>query len=119
MRSDALKFLAAAQRGGTTYDLVILDPPPRFRRGGRTDFVAGSGYGPLVAKCLTVLSPDGLLLAGLNSLSVDDGRFEEMLMEGSERAKIPVGVVERIGPGGDFPDGGDRPLARFVLVKPR
>ncbi len=119
MRSDALKFLAAAQRGGTTYDLIILDPPPRFRRGGRTDFVAGSGYGPLVAKCLAVLSPDGLLLAGLNSLSVDDCRFEEMLMEGSERAKIPVAVVERIGPGGDFPDGGDRPLARFVLVKPR
>ena len=117
MRSDVDKYLKKEQRAGVEYDLIILDPPPRYERPGRRDFLASRGYSSLVARCLGVLGPDGLVLAGLNSMAVDDGRFEEMLDEASAMSGRVLSPIASIGPGPDFPPCDERPVARFRLCE--
>ncbi|MBW2704601.1 MAG: class I SAM-dependent methyltransferase, partial [Deltaproteobacteria bacterium] len=102
---------------GDLYDMVILDPPPRFNRPGKRDFDAATGYKHLVARCVELLAPGGALFAGLNAMYVKDDDFEKAVMDGMRGTDINPDLLERIGPGADFPPGGDRPAARFLLVR--
>lgn len=116
LKSDVVPFLNRVARGRARYDLVIVDPPPRFRRPGGRKFDAKEGYGRLVARCLKVIEPKGMLLAGLNARAVDDEGFERHLDEAASSTGIALEILERIEPGVDFPkaaSGG--PRARFAL----
>jgi 23S rRNA (cytosine1962-C5)-methyltransferase len=122
LRDDAIRFLNRAARGSGRYDLVVLDPPPRFTRPGGKAFDANRGYGRLVARCLGVVERGGLLLAGSNALGrEDDGELERAVVGAAtnSRYRYRVEIVERVGPGGDFPLAPERPTARFVLCRVR
>lgn len=116
LKSDVVPFLNRTARGRARYDLVIVDPPPRFRRPGGRKFDAKEGYGRLIARCLKVIEPGGVLLAGLNARAVDDKGFERHLNEAASSTGIALEIRERVEPGVDFPtatSGG--PRARFAL----
>ncbi|MCP4677460.1 MAG: class I SAM-dependent rRNA methyltransferase [Deltaproteobacteria bacterium] len=115
MRADAIKHLARAVKGKGRYDLIVLDPPPYSQRPGNRSFKAKTGYARLVARCMEILAPGGLLLSGLNAKGVSDHEFEGMLEEAGLIAKKKLEIMEIIGPGKDFPPGANRPLARFAL----
>jgi 23S rRNA (cytosine1962-C5)-methyltransferase len=115
MRDDAIRFLARAAKGTGRYDLVVLDPPPRFDRAGGRTFDARNRYGQLVVRCLGVLDDGGLLLAGANFFGEDCGELERAVLDAARSANRGVGVVERIGPGADFPPAPERPVGRYVL----
>jgi 23S rRNA (cytosine1962-C5)-methyltransferase len=117
MHGDALEFLKRGAKGKGRFDLIVLDPPPRFDRPKGRSFNAHNSYAPLVARCLRLLSQGGLLLAGLNALYVCDDRFAEMIQEGGALAGRKIQVVEELGPGDDFPISADRPAARFSIVE--
>ena len=116
LNSDAIKFLRRATAGAGRYDLVILDPPPRFKQSGRNDFNARTGYARLVARCMMLLEPDGYLLAGLNALTVNDEAFNDMLIEAGTLARRETQTLKSLVPGCDFPYSPDRPSARFELI---
>jgi 23S rRNA (cytosine1962-C5)-methyltransferase len=113
--SDAIRFLNRTARGRGRYDLVVVDPPPRFRRPGGRRFRVHDGYGRLIARSLRVLDTGGVLIAGLNALGVDDGAFEGHLAAAAEETGARLRIVERIGAGSDFPATRNRPSARFAV----
>ncbi len=117
MKSDAIDNLNRSARGRGLFDLVIVDPPPRFRRRGGRGFDARDGFGRLVARCLRVLAPGGLLIAGLNARAVDDAALEQHIAAGATAADALLRPLEVIEPGVDFPRPSDRPTARFRLCR--
>jgi len=118
LTDDAIRFLNRAARGRGRYDLVVVDPPPRFRRRRRgARFDAREGLFRLIARCVKVVEPGGLLLVGLNTRAVDDQSFDRHLDEGAALAERELVPVERIGAGADFPSAAGRPIARFVMCE--
>jgi len=115
VRSDVEKYLKRRAATGGEFDLVVLDPPPRYRRPGRNDFVAARSYSGMLARCAGVLASGGKILAGLNSLGVDEERFDRILSQAAARIGGRFVVEELIGPGIDFPPCDERPVARFRL----
>jgi 23S rRNA (cytosine1962-C5)-methyltransferase len=116
LRADAFQFLGRAVRGKGRYDLIVLDPPPISKRAGRRRFRVETGYAGLAVNSLKLLDSGGLLLAGLNGSRVGDHAFDRMILDAAALAQKRARIVERIGPGADFPRCDSRPVARFVLV---
>jgi len=114
---DAIRFLNRTARGRGRFDLVIVDPPPRFKKRGGRGFHAREGYGRLVARCLSVLAPGGKLLAGLSALDVDEEAFVKHLADGAASRQVELRTVERIEPDVDFPPATGRPICRFALCE--
>lgn len=114
--SDVFKYLSRAARGPANYDIVVLDPPPKFKRQGSRLFHVKTGYTALLSKSLRVLSPGGTLLAGLNYTAIGDSGFLELVQRGLHSASKKYESIEIVGPGRDFPYCPDRPTARFAVV---
>jgi 23S rRNA (cytosine1962-C5)-methyltransferase len=117
VEADAIEHLRRGARGRGRYDLVVVDPPGRFRRRGGRGFEAAEGYGRLVARCLRLLEPGGLLLAGHNTLQADDADLAAYVAAGAAAAPARLRLVEAIGPGPGFPSPSDRPVSRFRLYE--
>lgn len=117
MRDDGIRFLLRTCRGAGRYDLVVLDPPARFRRAGGRTYDTREGYGRLVARSLNVLDPGGLLLAGSSALRDRGDALERIVVGAATDAGIEAVVVDRFGPGADFPPAPERPTGVFALVR--
>ncbi|MBW2276063.1 MAG: class I SAM-dependent rRNA methyltransferase [Deltaproteobacteria bacterium] len=117
LKDDVIRHLNRAARGCGRYDLIVLDPPPRFDRAGGGTYRAREGYGRLVTRCLRVISADGLLLAGSNAFGRDAGELERVVLESTAEVGATVEVVERVFPGPDFPPAPERPTCMCVLLR--
>jgi 23S rRNA (cytosine1962-C5)-methyltransferase len=117
LRSDVFKYLARATKGKARYDVIILDPPPRSKRPGGRWFHAATGYAALAARCLELLAPKGVLLAGLNDKKATAAEFTRMLDEATEIARKETTLFSPIVTDPDFPASRDRPVGQFRLVK--
>jgi 23S rRNA (cytosine1962-C5)-methyltransferase len=117
LRSDVFKYLARAVKGKARYDVIILDPPPRSKRPGGRWFHASTGYAALAARCLELLAPKGILLAGLNDKKATVAQFTRMLNKATKMAKMETTLFLPIALDPDFPPSTDRPVGQFRLVK--
>jgi 23S rRNA (cytosine1962-C5)-methyltransferase len=117
LRDDAIRFLVRAAKGAGRYDLAVIDPPPRFERAGGKVYDALEGYGRLVTRCLNVIEPGGMMLAGSNAFGHDFAELERIAIEASASVGAHLEIVERLGPGPDFPTAPERPVGLFVLVR--
>jgi len=116
LRDDAIRHLTRAAKGAGRYDLVVVDPPPRFERASGKLVELATGYARLIARCVPILDSGGQLLLGANALTVTDAAFDAQIAEAAELSRSRLEVMERIGPGADFPPAPERPVARFVLL---
>lgn len=117
LRDDAIRFLARSAKGAARFDLVVLDPPPRFNRSRNRVYDARVNYGSLAGRCFKVLEHDGVLLAGSNALNSEGAKLERVLLETARSTGERVEVLGCIGPGTDFPPAPERPVGWFVLVR--
>ena len=116
-RKDVVRFLAMTARSEVRYDLVVVDPPPRFSRNSDWAFEAERHTGQLLAMCVEVCADEGAgVLIGSNALAVSDARFEEMIVEAEELSGRSLVAKEWVGAGPDFPKCPYRPAARFALL---
>jgi 23S rRNA (cytosine1962-C5)-methyltransferase len=116
-RCDALYYLkrAAGQQG--RFDLIVVDPPPRFKRRRQRDFLAHEDYGRLLAMCVAVLDDGGVILAGLNALKASDARLDEMIDQAATACGVCMEVTAELGAHEDFPPTPDRPTSRFRVLR--
>ncbi|MBN2714423.1 MAG: class I SAM-dependent rRNA methyltransferase [Deltaproteobacteria bacterium] len=116
-KCDVLYFLkrAAGQKG--RFDLIVVDPPPRFKRRKQRDFMAHRDYGTLLAMCVSVLADNGVILAGLNALRASDDRMSQMIEAAAVRTGRTIETVDELKAHMDFPPTPDRPTARFRVLR--
>jgi 23S rRNA (cytosine1962-C5)-methyltransferase len=115
----ALSRLSQLSASTALYDLVVVDPPPRFHQKSRIHFEAEKDYGHLLAQCFRATAgPGSHVLAGLNALTVSDKLFAAMVEEAAASTGMRLTRVQEVGSGPDFePPCPFRPTARFVLLR--
>ncbi|MBN2530363.1 MAG: class I SAM-dependent methyltransferase [Deltaproteobacteria bacterium] len=116
-KCDVLYYLkrAAGQKG--RFDLIVVDPPPRFKRRHQRDFVAHRDYHKLIALCIGVLAPGGTILAGLNALKASDEQMDTMIEAAAMESHSTITTTGDITAPPDFPSTPDRPVSRFRILR--
>lgn len=101
---DALKTLARFLDRGRRFNMVVIDPPA-FASGskGGKPWSSSKDYKELVAACLDVLEPNGLLIAACSTHKMSLNDFDNALAQGASSAGRVVKVIERQGLPVDFP----------------
>ena len=100
--ANAFDFLAAEERQGAQYDMIILDPPS-FTKSKSQIGDAMRGYKELHLRALKLLSPDGLLATFCCSHHVGAVEFGQMMVDASVDAKRAVRQITRYAQGADHP----------------
>jgi 23S rRNA (cytosine1962-C5)-methyltransferase len=102
---DAFKVLAKFEERKRVFDMVVIDPPAfasAAARGGKP-WSALRDYSELVAACLRVLAPGGLLVAASSTHKIGPAEFELALAEGAYDVGVQLQVIDRRGLPPDFP----------------
>lgn len=101
---DALKTLARFADRGRDFDMVVIDPPAfaSGTKGGRP-WSSVKDYRELVASCIELLVPGGLLIAACSTHKMSQGDFDGALAQGASSAGRVLKVIERQGLPVDFP----------------
>lgn len=99
---DVFAFLKSAERRGTQYDLIILDPPSFTRARGKIND-ALRGYRELHARGADRLAPQGVLATFSCSHHVSAGEFESAVADGLTDARCSVRILQRLTQAPDHP----------------
>jgi 23S rRNA (cytosine1962-C5)-methyltransferase len=102
IEQDVFQFLRAAEKAGTQYDLIVLDPPSFTKtKSGLRD--ALRGYRELHMRAFRLLSKDGLLATFSCSHHVSDAAFSETFTEALVDARRSARRVRRFEQAPDHP----------------
>ena len=100
--ANVFDFLKDEERAGTTYDLIVLDPPSFTRSKDKlTD--ALRGYKEIHLRALKLLAPGGLLATFSCSHHVGDEIFREVIADAAVDAKRTLRQLQRFGQAADHP----------------
>jgi len=101
---DTFKVLARFAERNRRFDMVVIDPPA-FASGskGGKPWSAVKDFSELVAACLDVLEPGGLLVAASSTHKMSTQEFETALGEGAARVGTELRIIDRRGLPVDFP----------------
>lgn len=103
VRKDAFEYLEIAKKKQNLFDAIILDPPSYSagKRGRSRRFSLRSDLPELVGLALDALASGGELVVAINYESISWQKFETLVLDNA----APRGkrVVQRWGPGPDFP----------------
>ncbi|MBS0659635.1 MAG: class I SAM-dependent rRNA methyltransferase [Verrucomicrobia bacterium] len=100
--ASAFDFLAGEEKRGSSYDLIVLDPPS-FAKAKGAMHDALRGYRDLHIRALKLLAPGGLLATFSCSHHLSDTLFREMVSEASFEAKRAVRLRETYRQAPDHP----------------
>jgi 23S rRNA (cytosine1962-C5)-methyltransferase len=102
IEQDVFQFLRAAEKAGTQYDLIVLDPPSFTRtRSALRD--AMRGYRELHMRAFKLLSKDGLLATFSCSHHVSDAAFSETITDALVDARRSARRLRRFEQAPDHP----------------
>ena len=102
IEQDVFQFLRAAEKSGTQYDLIVLDPPSFTKtRSGLRD--ALRGYRELHMRAFKLLSKEGLLATFSCSHHVSDAAFSQTVSDALVDARRSARCLRRFGQATDHP----------------
>ncbi len=99
---DAFEALRGAASRGTTYDLVVVDPPSFAHRADDVER-ALRAYGSLAELAMAVTRPGGTLVQSSCSSRVGLDELEQAVIDAAWRSGHQVRIVERTGHAVDHP----------------
>lgn len=99
---DVPEFLVAAKQAGSTYGLIVADPP-NFAPSARSTTAAMQSYVRLHESCCSLVSAGGYYVAASCSSHVRMADFVETVREGGRRARRVLTVLEQNGAPPDYP----------------
>ncbi len=123
VQSDAVRFVRGAVKHGRCFDVIVLDPPS-FATVGKATFRFERDITGLMADCLRLLGPAGVLLCVTNHKKTNLQAFRRYLHLASEQARREVKIKD-LPAGLDCPDALDGPhpskslLAQVVVSAER
>jgi 23S rRNA (cytosine1962-C5)-methyltransferase len=102
IEQDVFHFLRAAEKSGTQYDLIVLDPPSFTKtRSGLRD--ALRGYRELHTRAFKLLSKEGLLATFSCSHHVSDAAFSQTISGALVDARRSARQLRRFAQADDHP----------------
>jgi 23S rRNA (cytosine1962-C5)-methyltransferase len=102
IEQDVFQFLRAAEKAGTQYDLIILDPPSFTKtRSGLRD--ALRGYRELHMRAFKLLSKGGILATFSCSHHVNDAAFSQTIADALVDARRSARHLQRFEQAPDHP----------------
>ena len=102
VQQDVFQFLRGAEKAGSQYDLIVLDPPSFTRtKSGVRD--ALRGYRELHMRAFKLLSKDGLLATFSCSHHVDDSAFLQTITDALVDARRSARRLRRFEQAQDHP----------------
>ncbi|WZO99692.1 class I SAM-dependent rRNA methyltransferase [Isosphaeraceae bacterium EP7] len=101
-QADVFDFLEAQKAAGTTYGMVVCDPP-KFARSAANVDDALKAYLRLNRLALSVLEPGGILVTFSCSGLVDRRMFADLLGRVAELSERPIQILEQRGAALDHP----------------
>jgi 23S rRNA (cytosine1962-C5)-methyltransferase len=107
VQTDAVRFVRGAVKHGRRFDVIVLDPPS-FATVGRATFRFERDVTALMADCLRLLGPGGLLLCVTNHKKTGPQAFRRFLQAAAEQAHRELKLRE-LPNGLDCPDALDGP----------
>jgi 23S rRNA (cytosine1962-C5)-methyltransferase len=104
LAGDTFGLLEKFKQRNRRFDLVVIDPPAfaSAPRGGKP-WVAAKDYSELVAACLAVTEPGGLVVAASSTRKLSPAEFDLALAEGAARAGTRLRIIEQVSLPPDFP----------------
>ena len=112
---DAFSYARQMQRNGTTWDVVVLDPPKLIH--GREEFEEGRRkYEDLNRLGVSLLARGGLLVTCSCSGLIGAEAFEETVVRAVHRSGRRLQILDRTGPGPDHPEMSNCPEGRYLKV---
>ncbi len=114
---DVFDWLNRFSRREDKFDVVILDPPS-FATSKHMRFSAAANYDELVELAVSIVAPDGMLLACCNNAQLSKRTFYAQIKTGLKRAGRGFNLLESLGQSKiDFPtlDHLESPLKVFAL----
>jgi 23S rRNA (cytosine1962-C5)-methyltransferase len=115
---DVFDWLRRFRRAGTTFDMLILDPPS-YATTKKARFVIERDYASLVAQAMPLVAPGGWLLACANTRSLAARAFTGQLRAGLAEAGMPGAKLGPVAhePALDFPvAAGEQPYLKVCRV---
>jgi 23S rRNA (cytosine1962-C5)-methyltransferase len=100
--ANAFEFLREAEKRGSQYDLIVLDPPA-FAKGKRDLERAYAAYKEINLRALKLLPGGGILATASCSHHLSEPLFYQMLAEAAADAHRTVRIVEKRGQSWDHP----------------
>ena len=101
---DAFEVMVSLARAGTTYDLVVVDPPSFAQRQANVDG-ALRAYTRLTHLALRLVRPGGTLMQASCSSRVSAEQFFDTVLDAAEAAGRGLTPIERTGHDVDHPVG--------------
>jgi 23S rRNA G2069 N7-methylase RlmK/C1962 C5-methylase RlmI len=97
---DAMAFLRRARgkasRDGTTYGVVVCDPPTQAVVSPQNRFILADAFDELLDGCLSVLRPGGALLMSCNDRRVSVSDVQQRVADAVQRSSHRVRVLEEL-----------------------
>jgi 23S rRNA (cytosine1962-C5)-methyltransferase len=115
LAGDGFGLLEKFKQRNRRFDMVVIDPPAfaSAPKGGKPWSAVGD-YGELVAACLDVTEPGGVLVAASSTRKLSRDDFHGALADGAARAATQLRIVERVGLPPDFPISVGFPEADYL-----
>lgn len=107
VQTDAVRFVRGAVKHGRRFDVIVLDPPS-FATVGKATFRFERDITALMADCLRLLGPGGVLLCVTNHKKTGTQAFRRFLQTAGEQARRELKVRD-LPSGLDCPDALDGP----------
>ncbi|MFQ6104655.1 MAG: class I SAM-dependent rRNA methyltransferase [Candidatus Glassbacteria bacterium] len=111
--SNAFDVLKEYDRGGRTFDVVILDPPS-FTRSKKSLEGAKRGYKEINLRALRILRPGGMLVTSTCSQHLSPDLFQNIVREAAQDARVSVNLIALRGQAEDHPVLLEVPETRYL-----
>jgi len=120
VQTDALEWLARAQKRGEKFGVVVLDPPSFSTSGKKKTFRVADGYEQALGLALGVLGPGGRLLAVTNHRKTSHSAFRKIAHDAARAAGREIIQLKDLPSPLDCPPGPSGPLpAKSMLITVR
>jgi 23S rRNA (cytosine1962-C5)-methyltransferase len=113
---DVFSYLAREEKRGTTFDLVIVDPPS-YSNTKRHRFSAASDYPELLASAMRLTAPGGKIIACCNHRGISKAKFRKFAFDAARLAGREVAQAKDLPECPDYPvAAGADPNMKSVLI---
>lgn len=113
LKEDVFKLLRRYKETGTTFDMIILDPP-KFVDAKSQLNSACRGYKDINRIAMELLNPNGILLTFSCSGLLDAGLFQKVVADAALDANKEVHFVERLQQAPDHPISSNYPEGYYL-----